>query len=258
MIETIGIIGAGHMAAYLMEGFSKSGSALRVFLSGRNPDNVKRLAEKYDCKWTIRNQELIDNCSLIMVCVRPDDVKTALSGLYFKDDQMIVSAAAGISLQKLSEFSGSTNVYRIMPISCVAINKSPILLFPANNTLESFLSCLGSVYVLPNEDMFAPATSLVGAFYAWIFALMDEAAQWIQDQGMSPETARNLTIETIEGACGMAGHQGDLTLKQIWETLATPGGISEYGAEKLNEKGCIKAWSKALESVMLKMIDSDK
>ena len=107
--------------------------------------------------------------------------------------------------------------------------------------------------MLSDEKTFTPGTALVGAFYAWIFALMDETATWTADQGIDPKVARQLVIQTIEGACAMASHQKETSLIQIWNTLATPDGISEYGAKILKERGCLKAWPEALEAVTRKM-----
>ena len=61
------------------------------------------------------------------------------------------------------------------------------------------------------------------------------------------------TIETIEGACAMASFQDAMSLGDIWNTLATPGGISEQGAGILSEGGGIKVWSDALEAISNRM-----
>ena len=94
---------------------------------------------------------------------------------------------------------------------------------------------------------------MVGAFYAWLFLLMDEATSWTAENGIDPVTARKLVIETVEGACAMAAEQEDISLADIWKTLATPGGISEQGARILSKGGGIKNWSEALEAINSRM-----
>ena len=93
---------------------------------------------------------------------------------------------------------------------------------------------------LPDETAFAPGTAVIGAFYAWLYLLMDEAAIWTAAKGFDPDTARQLVLETVAGACAMAVDQDALSLSDIWKTLATPGGISEQGAGILSEGGGIK------------------
>ena len=94
-----------------------------------------------------------------------------------------------------------------------------------------------------------------GVFYAWMFLLMDEAAKWTVRQGIDAAMAREVVIETIEGACAMAADPQAVDLHDIWATLATPGGISAYGAKILSAGGGIDAWSAALEATHRRMLE---
>ena len=161
-------------------------------------------------------------------------------------------------LEDITPLVSPATAVRVLPISCAAIGKSPVLVFPENSLVEKVFSCLGQVHILPDETVFSPGTALVGAFYAWLFPFMDAMVSWTKNQGSDPETARQLVIETIEGACGMARHQKDASLADIWETLATPGGISELGARVLEDEDAFAAWSKALDAVTKKMRNPDE
>jgi pyrroline-5-carboxylate reductase len=149
----------------------------------------------------------------------------------------------------LEAYAKPARPYRVLPISCVAINQSPILIYPENEEIRSLFCLLGNVHLLADEKVFEPATSLVGAFYAWLFALMEEAVTWNISQDLEPDLARDLVVETMQGACAMAQAQREISLSQIWESLATPGGISEHGIKIINQRDCLKAWSEALQSV---------
>jgi pyrroline-5-carboxylate reductase len=259
MIKKIGFIGVGHIAHYMLTGFARTKNSFEFILADPDPDNLSRVskqfAPQFKCAVTRDNQRAVDKSELIILAVRPDHMEAALAGLTFRPDQLVASVVAGASLKHLESFVSPAKVIRVLPISCVAINKSPILVFPKNQPIQTLFSLLGQVHVLPDEKTFTPGTALVGAFYAWIFALMDETAGWTADQGIDPTVARQLVIQTIEGACAMASHQKEKSLTQIWDTLATPGGISEYGAKILKERGCLKAWPDTLEAVTQKMED---
>jgi len=257
MIKKIGFIGVGHIAHYMLTGFAQTKNYFEFILADPDPDRVAQISKeftpKFKCTVTQDNQTAVDRSELIILAVRPDRMDAALTGLKFKPDQLVASVVAGASLSLLDRRVSPAKPIRVLPISCVAINKSPILVFPENQPVQTLFSLLGQVHVLPDEKTFTPGTALVGAFYAWIFALMDETTAWTADQGIDPKVARQLVVQTIEGACGMASHQKDTSLTQIWDTLATPGGISEYGAKILKERGCLKAWPDALEAVTRKM-----
>lgn len=259
MILKIGFIGAGHIAHYMLTGFSRTNKAFEFVLA--DPDIKKtsmacrEFKDSFLCSAAQNNQDAVDKSELIILAVRPDALEAALSGLRFTPGQIVASVVAGATLKTLTPLVFPARPVRVLPISCVAINKSPVLVYPENPSVQEVFSLLGQVHLLPDETTFTPGTSLVGAFYAWMIALMDETSTWTRNQGIDPVTARQLVIETIEGACGMARFQEKVSLKKIWDTLATPGGISEHGAKILTQKGGFSSWSDALESVTQKMRD---
>ena len=249
MIKRIGFIGVGHLSEFLITGFVNSGQKFEFVFSDPFPERSRKLAAAHGGEVFTDNQKTVDNADLVVLATRPPDVESALSGLNFRKDQVLVSVAVGVPLRFLRQWAGPARVLRVLPISCVAVNQSPVLIYPHDKVVHDLFSLVGTVHALEDETLFEPATSLVGAFYAWLFALMEEVSNWTAGQGIKTEFARQLVLETMNGACAMARSQNDLTLKQIWESLATPGGISEHGIKVINQKEALSAWSEALESV---------
>jgi len=249
MLRQIGFIGVGHIAEYIVTGLAQTGENINFFFADPCPQRARRLAELHGGEVSLDNQMPVDQADLIILSTRPQQVESALQGLSFRPGQILASIAVGIPLQLLDRYVKPARSFRVLPISCVAVNQSPVLIYPENQDLRSFFSLLGRVHTLPDETTFEPATSLVGAFYAWIFALMEETVNWTAGQGLEPDLARKLVIETVQGACAMATAQDKLSLNQIWASLATPGGISEYGLRVINQKEGLKVWSDALHLV---------
>ena len=63
-----------------------------------------------------------------------------------------------------------------MPVSCAAIGRSPTAIFPENAQARELFERVGSVHVLPDEASFEAASAL-GAYYAWVFALVGEVSR---------------------------------------------------------------------------------
>ncbi len=249
----IGFIGAGHLAGYLIEGLNRSKFRGDIIASAPDQGRVGRFGDRYGCRTTTDNQEVVDSAGIIVLCVRPEQSAPALHGLRFKPSHTLVSVVAGLGLDPLKEMVLPAKAVRMLPVSCAAVGKSPVLIFPEDKMVRHIFSCLGTIHVLPDESLFAPGTALVGAFYAWLFPFMGAMALWAEDQGVDPETARSLVIETVQGACAMAAHQKDVPFADIWATLATPGGISELGAGVLKDENSFSGWVKALDAVTQKM-----
>lgn len=254
MTQVVSIIGVGHFASYLVEGFDRAGGTIALRLFSRTRARAEQVAARHPRAEVFDSpQATIDGASVVIVATRPMDVETALSGLKFSQDQIVVSVAAGVSLERLQRLTGAATAVRALPVACAAINKSPVLMIPENPAAQAVLEQLGRVYVLRSEDQFTVGTALVGAFYAMMFPLMDHLAAWTTAQGLDDQMARALVIETVNGASAMAAHDRHTSFQEIWASLAVPGGISERGLEELEKAGGLAAWSDALNAVVGKL-----
>ena len=249
MYKKIGIIGVGHLAEYLIKGLINTGRDFEFFLADPAPERAQTLTESCRARVFTQNQEAVDQSEIIILAVRPNQCHAALEGLKFREGQILAAVTIGIPLSVLQEAVTPARAVRVLPISCVAINQSPVLIHPEDVEIREFFSLVGRVHLLEEEPLFEPATALVGAYYAWLFALMEQLAQWTETQGLSPELARDLVVDTMQGASGMAAAQKDTGLQQIWESLATPGGISQHGIEIIRARDGLDLWSQALDSV---------
>lgn len=254
MIRTVGIIGVGHFAAYLVAGFENAGETMALQLFSRTRARAELVAARHlQARVFDTPQEAIDGASVIIVATRPADVEAALAGLKFSNDQVVISVAAGVTLERLQRLIGEATAVRALPVACAAINKSPVLMMPENPAARDVLEQLGRVFVLQTEDQFTAGTALVGAFYAMMFPLMDHLTAWTAGQGLDGEMARALVVETISGASAMAEHDRCVPFSDIWASLAVPGGISERGMEEVEKAGGLAAWSGALDAVVRKL-----
>ncbi|MFX1507688.1 MAG: pyrroline-5-carboxylate reductase dimerization domain-containing protein [Promethearchaeota archaeon] len=254
MIESVGIIGVGHLASYIVEGLKGASSDTKILLSPRNKEKSKYLANRFQVEIAKNNQDVVNRANLIMITTRPEDTIPVSESLDFRNDQTIISVAVGLPLKRLLEPISPASVVRAIPISCAAINQSPTLLYPDNPQARTLLNLLGQVHVLQNEAQFTSA-STIGAFYGWIFALLDEVISWTFQSGVPHQIARNLVLETVRGAVNMALKEPKRSLRDILDTLATPGGITKQGLDVLHQEECIEVWSKALNAVNYRLCE---
>ena len=257
MIESVGIIGVGHIACYIVEGLKKASPELKILLSPRNVQKSKDLARRFQLEIAENNQEVVNKTSIIMITTRPEDTIAVSEDLDFQSDQIVISVAVGLSLDHLLVPISPATVVRAMPLSCAAINQSPTLLFPDNPRARSLLDHLGQTHVLPNEASFTSASS-IGAFYGWIYALLNEVISWTSQTGVQKQTARKIVLETVRGAVNMALNEPQVDLDVILDTLATPGGITKQGLNILHERQGFTAWNESLKVIHQRLRNSIK
>ncbi len=259
MIENVAFIGVGHLASYMITGLRRDSQTLKLHLYNRTVEKAQQLSNTYEnCESYISAQLAADAAELVIISTRPDDIDMALQGISFSSKQLVISVVAGVDIAALKELVEPAQVVRAMPISCVAINKSPTLIYPNHDIAHYFFSKLGQVHPLRNEQQFNPATALVGAYYAWLFPLMGQLNDWAVEQGLDKENARQLITEINQGASAMAIMQSDESFEDIWQSLATKGGISDRGMQTIDRLGGIDAWRTALSDVTQMMNDKNK
>ena len=71
MIRSIGIIGAGHLAGYLVAGWRHAWPDLRVILSPRNAAQAARLAATYGAAVAPDDQAVAAAAEVIVLATRP-------------------------------------------------------------------------------------------------------------------------------------------------------------------------------------------
>ena len=252
MAKTLGFIGVGHFAGFLVEGFRNVYPDMRIVLSPRNKEQAEKLASNFNCEIATSNQQVSDEADIIIVSVRPNVFKNIVKDIKFKSHQTVISVASGISIEMVSDLVSPANAIRALPISSAAINQSPILMMPNNSDIKSFLEILGKVYVIECEEEFTAAAAY-SAFYGWGFRLMDEAANWGAENGLEKEKALEIIRDVFGSVPAMSEKEAHKPLDVIVESLATKGGITELGLNVIDQQHGFDAWKDALEAVHKKL-----
>jgi len=249
VIESVGIIGVGHLATYLVEGLNRANPNIEILLSRFLGDFTESLAERFGATAVADNQAVADRTDLVLVSTRPGNIVAACESVAFRPEQTVVSTASGVTVAALEPAVSPATIVRAMPITCAAICRSPTLLYPDNPVARSLFELIGTVHVLPNEATFTPA-SVSTAYYGWVYALLDEAVSWTTEAGVPPAMARSLILETTRGAAEMGLARPEQELSALLDSLATPGGITRAGLKALEDRQSLKAWTEAMEVVL--------
>lgn len=245
----IGILGVGHLATFLVDGLRRAGDEQPIVLSPRNRGRAQALARRCACTVATDNADLVERSELVVLATRPPQAVDAVTDLPWTADHVLVSVAAGVGLASLRAAAAPATVVRAMPVSCAAIGHSPTALFPDERRARALLEQVGTVHVLPDEAAFEVA-SVLGAFYAWAFALAAEGTRWTREHAVDPDTARALVVGMLRGAAGMMAAQPDVPPAEMLDALATPGGLTRLGLGVMDERGALAAWSEACDAVL--------
>ncbi|MEO1613182.1 MAG: pyrroline-5-carboxylate reductase dimerization domain-containing protein, partial [Pseudomonadota bacterium] len=245
MIQRLGIIGAGHLAGFVAEGLRNAGWDGSLILPER--PSAAAFAERFGAEIAATSQSVIDVADAVLVAVRPAQVDEALTDVTWPEDCLLISAMAGVKIDRLAALAHGARIVRAMPISAAIINASPTPVFPRDEVVEALFALIGAVIPMEDEAMLEVASANAAA-YGWHFRLIDGLVKANVKAGLSNEAAKRIGVETLIAAARVA-LVGDRGGEEILKTLATPGGITAQGLALLDEADAFAPWDAAFAAV---------
>ncbi|MGL4383577.1 MAG: pyrroline-5-carboxylate reductase family protein, partial [Bacilli bacterium] len=120
-MKKIGFIGVGNMGSALLSGIIKSEQVdpSLIYIYDHNKEQVLKVKNTYPCLNDTKSaMDIALECDYIFICLKPQQVSLLALDIkdYVKPQAIIISIAAGISLDKLqSYFNNHLALARLMP-----------------------------------------------------------------------------------------------------------------------------------------------
>lgn len=234
----IAFIGGGNMATSIIGGLIKQGEANPelVHVSDPNAEQVAQLSEQFGIQGHNDNQQAIANADVVIMAVKPQVMKAVLEPLkatLSARQPMLISIAAGISLDSLAQWSGCDAIVRCMPNTPSLLGLGATGLFATEqvsldqrNIADSLLRAVGISVWVQSEAEIDAVTAVSGSGPAYYFLLMEAMVEAGKKLGLSEETATQLTLQTALGAGKMA-MESDVNPAELRRRVTSPGGTTE-------------------------------
>src|ERR1700742_5140397 len=242
----IGFIGSGSMAAALARGlagqvdgmlFSDSGSggggAPAGGLGGEAPPS----------------EEVARRADALILAVKPAALDAVAPSL--QEASEIVSVLAATPLSRLREAFPDATILRTMPNVGVEVRKGVICVAgdDPSPAVAAALEHIAHVVAI-DEDDFDGATAVMGCAPAYLALAVEANADAGAEDGLDPELARELIVETTAGTAELLRlrHPAD-----VRRAVASPRGSTEAGLEELDRHGARDAFAAAVDASLRRM-----
>ena len=240
----IGFIGAGNMTQALVKGMveSKEIKPDHIFVSNRTEGKLIKLSEQFQIQTRSHNQEIIAECDVVIIAVKPQDFTTALEGLtgQFNENQIVISLAPGIPFDALEKQIPSGRLVRLMPNTPSLIGRGVIGFMSLDETdefvtslMEDLFGSLGYVLEVATEDQFDALTISCASGTGFVFEMMMYWQDWIEERGFSPEVSRKMTIETFLGASLLASQSAGVEIEELQSRVTSKKGVTAAGLDSM-------------------------
>jgi len=239
----VGLVGAGHIARALAEGWTRSDVSAPPSLVFFDVDSAaaRHLAVATAGAAAGTAVELVAASDLVIVAVRPQDVEGVLQDIGAAvGERPIISVAAGVTLARLqAALPKGTHVARVMPNVAAALGLGVFLFVPGTlgpgvGEVEDLFALSGEV-VEVDEALFDAATAVAGCMPGILAYLVEAFAATGATRGLSHDVAVRLSISGVHGAAAIIAREGDPAA--VIAAAATPGGMTAAAVEKLEESG---------------------
>jgi len=261
--ECLGIIGCGRMANAIVKGLGGEKAGFTAILVN-DVDQNKALAfsREYGIK-TASYEELLLNCSTIILAVKPYQVREVLQagrGLWHAG-QLLISIAAGIKLASIEKATGNQlAVVRVMPNTPCLVGQGIAAVAAGSRAADqdvalvmSIFNCLGTAVRIDEKYMDA-VTAVSGSGPAYVFLVVEAFMDAALQIGLDSSLARELVLQTMQGSLQMMAQSGEHPAI-LRKDVSSPGGTTIAGIRQLEANGLRKAFFDAVEMAYNRSIE---
>jgi pyrroline-5-carboxylate reductase len=244
----IAFIGGGNMARSLIAGLIKDGHEPASLTVSDPVAAVRvRLTETYGVHTTDNNAAAIADAEVVLLAVKPQvapGVCRELTPQLPQRKPLVLSVMAGVTEASIDSWlGGEVPLVRCMPNTPVLVQTGAIALHAnaattaaQRNLAEEIMRAGGLTRWVDEESQLDVVTAVSGSGPAYFLLLMEALEHAAVTEGLEPEAARLLCIQTALGAARMAMESAE-SPEQLRRRVTSPGGTTERALAVLTEGG---------------------
>lgn len=244
---TIGFIGAGNMGSALARAVRRAMPKAQLLIANRTAQKAQNLAEELNGH-AVGNTVAAQKSDFLFLGVKPGQLLPLLAELTpvisarSAGSPVLVSMAAGVSLEALERVCQDAPVIRIMPNTPVAVGRGVTLYTCGREVSEQvregfsqILAGSGSLVEVTEAQM-AAGGKISGCGPAFVDLFLEALADGGVASGLPRDLALRLAEETVAGTAALALETGQHP-GQLKDAVCSPGGSTIQGIRQLERAG---------------------
>lgn len=240
----IGLIGGGNMGNCLIGGLIENHYPReKIWVGAHQSIHCQTLQQKWSIYATTNNREIASQVDILVLAVKPSSIPEVLADI--KDcllpHTLLISIAAGMTTQQIQRWLNHADLplVRAMPNTPALVGYGITGLFATHavNALqqqqaEKLFQSVGQTVWLAQESWLDIVTALSGSGPAYFFYFMECLIKSATENGLPPDIASKLTLNTALGSSYLALNSPRI-LEALRAQVTSPGGTTEQGIKAL-------------------------
>lgn len=252
--------GAGSMAEAILRGLveAKLANPNKITVMNRqNAERLEQLKQRYgvipatteDMKKTA-----LAAADVIILGMKPKDSAAAIKALqpFLRPEQLIVSVIAGLSVSTIQQLlQRPQSIVRTMPntSSTIGLGATGIsfseTVSPDQRELALDMFKAVGIIAIVDEPLIEAVNGVSGSGPAYVYYLMEAMISAGVKLGLSPEAAKELTVQTVRGAAEMVSSTGE-NPGDLRRKVTSPNGTTQAAIETLDQFAFQEGMDKAI------------
>jgi pyrroline-5-carboxylate reductase len=234
-------VGCGNMGQAMIAGWRLAGvdlsSAIVIRPSGVPVEGVRTVTSM---------KEAGGAPSMIVLGFKPQKLDEIAPDIrpWVSSKTIIVSLLAGVETESLKARFPKATVVRAMTNLPVAVRRGVVALYgdvsdDVRKQLSDAFAALGFAMWVESEKVLGAIGAVSGAGPAYVARFIRSLAEAGVSQGLPPELAATIALETVFGTAWMAASNGE-AMDDIARRVASPRGTTEAGLSVLDRDGALQ------------------
>lgn len=258
MARKIGFIGVGNMASAIIGGITSSKGTVAfedIVLYDFFPEKCAAFAEK-GAQIAVSEASVAQSSDVIVLAVKPQNIPEVLSALSDVDgisQKLIVTIAAGITVETVSSALHGAPVIRVLPNTPMLIGMGVSVICRSDvagkddfDFVVSMFEASGSVVLIDEAEM-NRYISVTSSSPAYIFAVIKAICDGASAQGLAGDTLMPAVCDMVIGAATLLKEGGKTPDEQI-ATVTSKGGTTERAMAVLREQNLYGMFADAMQA----------
>jgi len=258
----VGFIGLGNMAKAMINGILVKGlyAPEEIMGSAQSKQTCDMVRREFEIEATTDNIKVASEADILILAIKPQmfkEVVPTISGI-IKDNAIVVSIAAGKTLNNLSELLGKDKkIVRLMPNTPAMVGAGITAVCPNEKVTKEDLSkvlricdSFGMSEIIP-ESMMDAFCAMAGSSPAYLFMYLEALADAGVKAGIPRDKAYKFAAMSAFGSAKLMldtkKHPGELK-----DMVCSPAGTTIEAVQVLEEAGFRAAIMDAVEACVEK------
>ena len=258
--KKIAFIGAGNMASSIIRGLLKDGYPSKCILASEPTlENTQKLADELAIKTSQQNQLAVEWADVVVLAVKPQIMAVVCNALINDgasfENKLVISIAAGISVESLTASLGDVAIVRTMPNTPALVQKGMTGLFAPSSVKQddrdfatSLMNAVGKTLWVKEESMINAIIAASGSSPAYFFLFMQAMQDKAIEMGFTEQEARLLVQQSAMGSAEMVQENPQISLETLRQNVTSKGGTTAEAINTFSTLSLPETVAKAMQS----------